>query len=302
MPTYSHHYITSPFPTKQTSSSSGGNAGHGNGNGRTGEKGSKKQRQGKGKSKENHMDVQQDVEEQVLGEHHDVEKEVEEGKGVHEMQYEEREKDEAKEKRKTKQQAMVSEGEGDMVGMIESKEQPNDINVSSTIAVAGTADTVTATATTVATLDSQTSDPSPGQNLALDSHAVTHQSFFNAVIVPSCQPGNIVCSASQHRYTKPIRPNLSTISILAVLRCLILFLLLFYSISIVITPVSLTELFSSHLNLLCHHISHFFNLISIVITPVSLSELLRSQGKGTDASNFYDEEVSIFTRSHIYST
>ena len=37
-----------------------------------------------------------------------------------------------------------------------------------------------------------------------------------------------------------------------------------------------------------------------MITPVSLSELLRSQGKGTDASNFYDEEVSMLTRFHIY--
>ena len=198
------------------------------------------------------MEVQQEVEEQ------DVEKEVEQGKDVHEMQHEEREKDEAKKESNNKQEEMDGEGEGDMVGMIESKEQPNDsgdkmmddMNVSSTIAVAGTADTVTATATTAATLDSQLSDPSPSQNLALDSHPVTHQSFFNAVIVPSCQPGNIVYSASQHRYhTTNQQDQTSFYQYSCHFEMLILFLILFYPISIVITPVSLTELFSSHLKL-----------------------------------------------------
>jgi len=46
---------------------------------------------------------------------------------------------------------------------------------------------------------------------------------------------------------------------------------------------------------------------SVVITAASLSELLRAQGKGTDASNVYDEEVrcallALFTHSGFLST
>ena len=94
---------------------------------------------------------------------------------------------------------MVQEGgvgEEDLVGMIESKEQPNDGNGEQTTNDINVSNTATAAATTTTI--------SSGQNLSHDddSHAaVTHHSFFHAVIVPSCQPGNVICSASQHRYT-----------------------------------------------------------------------------------------------------
>ena len=57
----------------------------------------------------------------------------------------------------------------------------------------------TKTATATATLDTEAS---LGLTIAVDANtnAITNQSFFTAVIVPSCQPGNVVCSANQHRY------------------------------------------------------------------------------------------------------
>ena len=62
------------------------------------------------------------------------------------------------------------------------------------------------TATATATLDTEAS---LGLTIAVDANtnAITNQSFFTAVIVPSCQPGNVVCSANQHRYIGKTNPN-----------------------------------------------------------------------------------------------
>ena len=146
--------------------------------------------------------------------------EVEEGEGVHETVDEEKEKEGGEKEemmKESKQEQEDTVGVEGIVGMIESKE-PNDgrdvmieeTNVSNTAVAEAVAATTTTTALTLnaqLTLDAQISETSPGQNLAHDSHAITHESFFTAVIVPSCQLGNILCSARQHRYTsRPTKP------------------------------------------------------------------------------------------------
>ena len=173
--------ITNPFyvmrwGSAQTSSSSGASASRGNG--RNGDKGSKSKRQGKGKGEGNEtlmqLDNEEGVKEEVKG---DKEKQVaSEGNGMN--------------------KAATGEQEGreeDAAGVIEMKESTDGgdgVNVDDGI----NEETTTTTAVSAdikATL---------GPTLAPDTHAVTNQSFFATVIVTSCQPGSVVCSASQHRY------------------------------------------------------------------------------------------------------
>ena len=130
----------------------------------------------------------------------DVEVEVKEVKGGNEKEGEGNEKDGVN-------------GES----MIETKGTSDDATAttatsSTTLTAATTApsSTTITTTTTDDTLASTTSQPSQEGShpaLALDPQAVTNQSFFTAVIVPCCQPGNVVCSASQHRYVESIYSN-----------------------------------------------------------------------------------------------
>ena len=186
--------ITNPFyvmrwGSAQTSSSSGASASRGNG--RNGDKGSKSKRQGKGKGEGNEtlmqLDNEEGVKEEVKG---DKEKQVaSEENGIKKAATEEQEGREEK------------VGGEDEAGVIEMKESTSGNGVNDGDCVNVDNDIHEETKSTLITATAPVSiKATMGPALAPDSHAVTNQSFFTTVIVTSCQPGSVVCSASQHRY------------------------------------------------------------------------------------------------------
>ena len=120
-------------------------------------------------------------------------------------------------------------GGGGAVGMMETKEA-NDGVVATTTAVSSSSSSSSTSSVAAATapaeaatlaINNATSQPSQGgpiPALALDSQTVTNQSFFTAVIVPCCQTGNVVCSASQHRY---LNQSTATVIILSYLTLIV---------------------------------------------------------------------------------
>jgi len=91
-------------------------------------------------------------------------------------------------------------------------------------------------------------------------------SFF-ATVIASAAPGSAVYASLSHRFVRaPLFPSFSSSSPLTAS-----------------SIVSLRVVWGS-----------------VVITAASLSELLRAQGKGTDASNVYDEEVRAASRLHSF--